>query len=429
MRVTEVTRESANVMSFRMVFADEKPLPAFKPGQYVSVAVDLPDGRHQLRQYSLSDAPGLDSWRISVKREDGVNTPAGMVSNWLHQNVQVGSILQVSHPFGEFTPNTEDDETIVLLSAGVGVTPMVSSLKRIAAVNPQRRVIFAHAARDASHHALRADVDALKAPMPNLSVVNFYEERGDAQDAIEGRMDVTKLPAWPREGRTCGCAARTSSCRRSGCRCCMQACRRRACTARCSGRSCWITCCKRSFGGHVVPTLHQFTICTWLPLTERCSGLPYTRMPPEPPFCAISDCLTLAVMPPEPVRREVGLVAGQLGQVELAGAVRARRQRTHGAAHVQLARAVQVDDRVVAAHLAHFRRPEPVSDSLALALCRPAGVDAAGAVALDVEAGHLAAQHTAPEPLRRSVSGEPLRPCTETRPEPFWRRSVRRGTV
>jgi nitric oxide dioxygenase len=205
MRVTEVTRESVNVMSFRLVSADEQPLPAFQAGQYVSVAVDLADGRHQLRQYSLSDAPGVatpgtDSWRISVKREDGADTPAGMVSNWLHQNVQVGSVLQVSHPFGEFTPNTEDDEPIVLLSAGVGVTPMVSSLKRIAAVNPQRRVIFAHAARNAAHHALHADVDALKAAMPNLSVVNFYEERGDAQQAIEGRMNVNLLPAWPREG-------------------------------------------------------------------------------------------------------------------------------------------------------------------------------------------------------------------------------------
>jgi nitric oxide dioxygenase len=202
MRVTEVTRESENVMSFRFVAADEKPLPAFQAGQYVSVAVDLPDGRHQLRQYSLSDAPGVDTWRISVKREDGADTPAGMVSNWLHQNVQVGSILQVSHPFGEFTPDTEGDQTIVLLSAGVGVTPMVSALKRIAAVNPQRRVIFAHAARNAAHHALRADVDALKAIMPNLSVVNFYEERGDAQDAIEGRMNVNLLPAWKREEAT-----------------------------------------------------------------------------------------------------------------------------------------------------------------------------------------------------------------------------------
>jgi nitric oxide dioxygenase len=199
MRVLDVTRESANVVSFRFVPADEKPLPAFQPGQYVSVAVDLPDGAHQLRQYSLSDAPGADSWRISVKREDAADTPAGTVSNWLHQNVQVGSILQVSHPFGEFTPNTEDAQPIVLLSAGVGVTPMVASLKRIAAVNPQRRVIFAHAARDAAHHALGAEVEALKAAMPNLSVVTFYENRSGEQDAVEGFMNVTLLPAWPRE--------------------------------------------------------------------------------------------------------------------------------------------------------------------------------------------------------------------------------------
>ncbi|MCS0592131.1 NO-inducible flavohemoprotein [Massilia norwichensis] len=192
MRVTDLVRESENVTSFRLVPADGKPLPAFQAGQYVSVAVDLPDGRHQLRQYSLSDTPGLDSWRISVKREDGAGTPAGMVSHWLHQNVQIGSILQVSHPFGEFTPDTEDEQPIVLLSAGVGITPMVSSLKRIAAVHPQRRVIFAHAARDAAHHALRAEVEALQATMPNLSVVTFYED-------VEGRMDVAKLPAWPRE--------------------------------------------------------------------------------------------------------------------------------------------------------------------------------------------------------------------------------------
>ncbi len=196
MRVLDVVAESANVKSFRLAAADDKPLPAFQAGQYVSVAVDLPDGRHQLRQYSLSDAPGMDTWRISVKREDAaIETPAGMVSNWLHQNVQVGSILQVSHSFGEFTPDTEGAQPIVLLSAGVGITPMVSALKRIAAVRPQRRVIFAHAARDAAHHALRADVEALQASMPNLSVVNFYEDGN-------GRMDVAKLPAWPREEAT-----------------------------------------------------------------------------------------------------------------------------------------------------------------------------------------------------------------------------------
>jgi nitric oxide dioxygenase len=200
MRVLEVVRESENVKSIRFEPLDAKALPAFQPGQYVSVAVDLPDGAHQLRQYSLSDTPAKASWRISVKREDAAAaSPAGMVSNWLHANVQPGTILQVSHPFGEFTPDTEGSEPIVLLSAGVGVTPMVGSLKRIAEVNPQRRVIFAHAARDAGHHALRAEVEALQATMPNLSVVTFYEDRAGVQDAIEGRMNVALLPAWPRE--------------------------------------------------------------------------------------------------------------------------------------------------------------------------------------------------------------------------------------
>jgi nitric oxide dioxygenase len=200
MRVLEVVRESENVKSIRFEPLDGKALPAFQPGQYVSVAVDLPDGAHQLRQYSLSDAPGKASWRISVKREDAAAaSPAGMVSNWLHANVQPGAILQVSHPFGEFTPDTEGSAPIVLLSAGVGVTPMVSALKRILEVNPQRRVIFAHAARDANHHALRAEVEGLKAAMPNLSLVTFYEDRAGVEDAIEGRMNVSLLPAWPRE--------------------------------------------------------------------------------------------------------------------------------------------------------------------------------------------------------------------------------------
>lgn len=200
MRVTEVKRESDNVLSIRFVADDGQPLPAFQAGQYVSVAVDLPGGRHQLRQYSLSDAFGKDSMRISVKREDAIDTtPAGEVSNWIHANVEVGSVLRVTHPFGEFTPDTESDETIVLLSAGVGMTPMVSALNRIALVNPQRRVIFAHAARDARYHPLQADVAAAQAVMPNLQVVTFYEEPNGEAGVLAGRMEVARLPEWERE--------------------------------------------------------------------------------------------------------------------------------------------------------------------------------------------------------------------------------------
>jgi nitric oxide dioxygenase len=200
MRVTEVKRESDNVLSIRFVPADDKPLPPFHAGQYVSVAVDLPDGRHQLRQYSLSDAAGKDSLRISVKREDALDVaPAGEVSNWIHANVKEGSVLQVTHPFGEFTPDTESDAPIVLLSAGVGITPMVSALNRIAMVNPQRQVIFAYAARDARHHPLQDDVAAAQAAMPNLHVVTFHEDVGDAAGVLAGRMDIARLPAWDRE--------------------------------------------------------------------------------------------------------------------------------------------------------------------------------------------------------------------------------------
>ena len=200
MRVLEVKRESDNVLSIRFTPADDKPLPPFRAGQYVSVAVDLPDGRHQLRQYSLSDASGKDSLRISVKREDALNaSPAGEVSNWIHANVKAGSVLQVTHPFGEFTPDTESEAPIVLLSAGVGITPMVSSLNRIAMVHPQRRVIFAYAARDAAHHPLQDDLAAAQAAMPNLHVVTFYEDVGNATGVLAGRMEIARLPQWDLE--------------------------------------------------------------------------------------------------------------------------------------------------------------------------------------------------------------------------------------
>lgn len=198
MRVTGVTRESETVLSIRLVPEDGAALPPFAAGQYVSVAVDFGDGRRQLRQYSLSDAPGQDSLRISVKREDGAGgVPAGEVSNWIHANVKPGSVLQVTHPFGEFTPDTESIAPVVLLSAGVGITPMIAALNRIAQINPERRVIFAHAAVDAAHHAHQADVAAAKARMPYLHVVTFYEKVGGDATALPGRMDLGRLPGWP----------------------------------------------------------------------------------------------------------------------------------------------------------------------------------------------------------------------------------------
>lgn len=198
MRVTEVTRESENVIAIRMVAADGGALPPFRAGQYVSVEAIFEDGRRQLRQYSVSDAPGKDSLRISVKREDGIGAnPAGAVSHWLHQNVKAGDVLQVSHPFGDFLPDTESDEPVVLLSAGVGITPMIAALNRIARVRPDRRVIFAHAARSSAFHPHQEDIAAAQARMPYLQVVTFHEEDAGT-DALPGKMELARLPSWPR---------------------------------------------------------------------------------------------------------------------------------------------------------------------------------------------------------------------------------------
>lgn len=203
MRVVQVKQEGDSVRSFVLEPVDGSSVPDFRPGQYVSVAVDLPGGLRQLRQYSLSDAPGKSHLRISVKRElAGKETPAGMVSNWLHDNVSQDGIVKISPPFGDFTPDTDGTAPIVLLSAGVGITPMISALNCIALRNPQRTVVFGHAARNAAHQVHSDDIVQAQAVMPNLRVVTFYESL-DAQEqgqdgVLEGRMQVDKLPRWSR---------------------------------------------------------------------------------------------------------------------------------------------------------------------------------------------------------------------------------------
>lgn len=201
-RVVEVRNECEDIKSFTLTPVDGQPVPHFKPGQYISVSISFPDGSTQLRQYSLSDAPNGNSLRISVKRERKNSAqPAGRVSNWLHNHAGEGSLIEATHPFGDFTPDTTSSAPIVLLSAGVGVTPMVSVLNEIARANPEREVIFGHAGRASYFHAHRADLEAAAKRMPKLKVASFYEDdpraKGFGAEAVHvGRMEAAKLPGW-----------------------------------------------------------------------------------------------------------------------------------------------------------------------------------------------------------------------------------------
>ncbi len=104
-RVVRRENEGDAVVALTLAAEDGTPLRDFAPGQYISVEANFPDGGRQLRQYSLSAERGVATWRISVKREAGnAETPAGAVSNWLHDTARVGTTLNVSTPWGDFAP-------------------------------------------------------------------------------------------------------------------------------------------------------------------------------------------------------------------------------------------------------------------------------------------------------------------------------------
>ena len=194
--VKEVRDESDNVKSFYLQTRDGKSPGAFQPGQYISVAGTV-DGLRQLRQYSLSDSPEQPWWRISVKRENEQD-PVGQISNWLHDDIKAGDTLQTSVAFGDFKPQIDGEAPIVLMSAGVGITPMISVLNTLALRNPGRRVLFAHAARHGGHHPLRSDVRNARTRLKALTEVQFYETpKADDQAGVDyqhrGRMALDKL--------------------------------------------------------------------------------------------------------------------------------------------------------------------------------------------------------------------------------------------
>ncbi|VFR51016.1 Flavohemoprotein (Hemoglobin-like protein) (Flavohemoglobin) (Nitric oxide dioxygenase) [plant metagenome] len=198
MMITERVAQTADIVSLRLVLPDDQAAPAFLPGQYISVVVELSPGVFQQRQYSLSDAPNGRDLRISVQRDSGTaGTPAGVVSNWLHANAKVGDILRVSQPYGDFAPALDGERPIVLLSGGVGVTPMVSVLNALVAARTPRRVVFAHAARGRGHVAHAQDIALAADGLPGLDVHLFLESgetallAGFAPQA--GRMDAGAL--------------------------------------------------------------------------------------------------------------------------------------------------------------------------------------------------------------------------------------------
>ncbi|GAB6938560.1 globin domain-containing protein [Isoptericola variabilis] len=175
-------QESPDTVSFELVSSDGGPLPVARPGQYVSVAVTLADGARQIRQYSLTGAGAPGAWAVSVKAilpglDPAGVAPAGEVSNHLHDNVFEGDALEVSIPFGELTL-VEGENPLVLISAGIGITPMIGFLHHLRDVGTSRRVVVLHADRSPARHAHRAELRALVDDLPTAELHRWYEDLG-----------------------------------------------------------------------------------------------------------------------------------------------------------------------------------------------------------------------------------------------------------
>ncbi|MDN7595738.1 NO-inducible flavohemoprotein [Burkholderia multivorans] len=168
--------ESSVITSFVLEPVDGQPVANFEPGQYVSVAVDVPTlGLQQIRQYSLSDMPNGRTYRISVKREGGGPYPPGYVSCLLHDHVNVGDEVRLAAPYGCFHIDVDASTPIVLISGGVGLTPMISMLKR-AIQDPKRQVVFVHGARNSGVHAMRDRLRETARTHTNFSLIVFYDD-------------------------------------------------------------------------------------------------------------------------------------------------------------------------------------------------------------------------------------------------------------
>ncbi|MDW0110119.1 NO-inducible flavohemoprotein [Sporosarcina aquimarina] len=172
-------KESEVITSFYFKPVDGGKVPTYKPGQFISIKLEIPGEKNTfIRQYSLSQAPNGESFRISVKREAD-NNPNGKASVYLHDQLNVGDTVELSAPAGDFYLDIENSSPVTLISGGVGVTPMMAMYETVATTTPGRPVAFLHSSRTRSHQAFDKVVREMDESLESSSYAALYSEEGD----------------------------------------------------------------------------------------------------------------------------------------------------------------------------------------------------------------------------------------------------------
>ena len=209
LRLVAKERESEDVVSFVFEPRDGAPVKRFVAGQYLPIELDVPGQDAPVaRTYSLSGRPGDSRYRITVKRD-----PHGLASRHLHDRVEVGAIISARDPQGEFTLDLTHERPVVLVSAGVGVTPMVSMLHALATRTDARLVWFVHGARDGRYHPLADEVRQVAGRGPETRVHVAYSRPRDEDvlgrdydtaGRVDGPLLARLLPGLDAEFYLCG---------------------------------------------------------------------------------------------------------------------------------------------------------------------------------------------------------------------------------
>ncbi len=184
MRVSAIHQESKTIRSFLLISADGAPLAEALPGQFVVIKIRTsPDSPPLLRNYSLSNGPSKDQYRLSVKEEIH-----GAVSGYLKNAVRVGDVLEVSAPRGNFILQRNTDP-VVLLSAGVGATPVLAMLHVLATAGITNPIWWLFGARSRDDHPFAAEARALLSVLPNAKSYVKYSQPG-REDNIGSDFDA-----------------------------------------------------------------------------------------------------------------------------------------------------------------------------------------------------------------------------------------------
>lgn len=201
-KITEDVMQS--VCSFYLVPEDRQSLSPFLPGQFLTFRLDVPtttDSREQIvRCYSLSDAPQRDHYRISIKRvppPKGSNVPPGRSSNFFHDQITVGSLLQVRAPSGHFYLEP-GDSPLVLIAGGIGITPLLSMLNWSLANQPKREIWLFYGVRNGRELVMNSHLKTLEVTYPNFHLWRCFsdplpEDKVERNYQNQGRIDINLL--------------------------------------------------------------------------------------------------------------------------------------------------------------------------------------------------------------------------------------------